>query len=179
MICASAAIAGCNSESHTTTAKPTAPTTASTAPSSTTPADPQTAAKKTALEVYQGYWREMQALYADRKGTSTGLKEYAASEALDAAENDAQYAHGRGRIYIGKVTVSQSKITGTDLKRQVPKVMLSSCLDVSQWQPVVADTRKAVKLPANRLTKYLIASTLEKWPQGWRVVRDEPQDKKC
>ncbi|MGX1267094.1 replication-relaxation family protein [Streptomyces phaeoluteigriseus] len=26
---------------------------------------------------------------------------------------------------------------------------------------------------------YLIATTLEKWPQGWRVVRDEPQGKKC
>ncbi|OQR61994.1 secreted protein/lipoprotein [Streptomyces maremycinicus] len=121
----------------------------------------------------------MQAFYADRNGTTAGLKGYAASEALAVAENAAGRAHARGRVYIGKVTVSQSTVTETDLDRQVPNVTLSSCLDVSQWQPVVADTRKPVDLPANRLTKYLIASTLEKWPQGWRVVRDEPQGKKC
>ncbi|MFE8018245.1 secreted protein/lipoprotein [Streptomyces antibioticus] len=141
--------------------------------------DPEAEAKRTALKVYQSYWGEMQALYADRDGTSAGLKQYAASEALSVAESAAGRAHARNRIYIGEVAVSQSVVTGTDLDSKTPKVMLSSCLDVSQWQPVIADTRKPVELPANRLTKYLIATTLEKWPQGWRVVRDEPQGKKC
>ncbi|GGQ97513.1 secreted protein/lipoprotein [Streptomyces asoensis] len=135
--------------------------------------------KKIALEVYQGYWRKMQAYYADRNGSTADLKQYAASEALEVAENDAQRAHSRNRIYSGKVTVSQSAVTGTDLDRKVPNVTLSSCLDVSQWLPVVADTRKPVDLPTGRLTKYLITTTLEKWPEGWRVVRDEPQGKKC
>ncbi|MEU9272303.1 hypothetical protein AB0E04_43925 [Streptomyces sp. NPDC048251] len=180
ILCASAALAGCSSGDDSTAAESTAPTlTASAAPLSTAPADPEAEAKETALEVYQSYWGEMQAFYADRDGTSKGLKQYAASEALSVAENDAQRAHARNRIYIGKVTVSQSTVTGTDLEREVPKVTLSSCLDVSQWQPVVADTRKPVDLPTGRLTKYLIAATLEKWPQGWRVVRDEPQDKRC
>jgi hypothetical protein len=146
---------------------------------SSAPADPEAAVKETALAVYRGYWREMQALYADRDGTTEGLKRYAASEALDNAENAAERAHARGRIYIGRVTVSESTVTGTDLDRQVPNVRLSSCLNVSQWQPVVADTRKPVALPDNRLTKYLVVTTLEKWPQGWRVIRDEPQGKKC
>ncbi|MEU9272719.1 hypothetical protein AB0E04_46140 [Streptomyces sp. NPDC048251] len=180
ILCASAALAGCSSGDDTTAAESTAPTlTASAAPLSTAPADPEATAKETALEVYQSYWGEMQAFYADRDGTSAGLKQYAASEALSVAENAAGRAHARGRVYIGKVTVSQSAVTGTDLDSRTPKVMLSSCLDVSQWQPVVADTRKPVELPVNRLTKYLIATTVEKWPQGWRVVRDEPQGKKC
>ncbi|MGW7646925.1 secreted protein/lipoprotein [Streptomyces bobili] len=157
-------------------AEPTAPTAS---PSTTVSADPEAAVKATALAVYQEYWREMQAFYADRDGTTAGLKQYAASEALSVARNAGERAHARGRIYIGSVTVSQSRVTATDLDRQVPNVTLSSCLDVSRWQPVVADTRKPVALPANRLTKYLIATTLEKWPQGWRVVRDEPQGKKC
>ncbi|WP_174855774.1 hypothetical protein [Streptomyces rishiriensis] len=70
-------------------------------------------------------------------------------------------------------------VTKTELDSPTPRVTLSSCLDVSQWQPVIADTRKPVKLPTNRLTKYQVLTTLEKWPQGWRVVRDEPQGKKC
>ncbi|MEU8576424.1 hypothetical protein [Streptomyces asoensis] len=174
-LCATAALAGCSSGDDTT-----APTTTASATFVTpAPANPGPEAKKTALKVYQSYWREMQAYYADRDGATTDLKQYAASEALAVAENAAARAHARGRIYIGKVIVSQSTVTGTDLDRQVPKVMLSSCLDVSQWQPVIADTHKPVDLPANRLTKYWIASTLEKSPQGWRVVRDEPQGKKC
>ncbi|MET9062815.1 hypothetical protein ABZX99_33950 [Streptomyces antibioticus] len=180
VVCASAALAGCSNQDDTSAAESTAPTpTAPTAPASTAPADPEAMAKKTALEVYQGYWQEMQAYYADRDGTTEALKGYAASEALASAESDAEYAHGRGRIYIGPVVLSESTVTSTDLDSKTPKVMLSSCLDVSQWQPVIADTHKPVKLPTNRLTKYLIASTLEKWPQGWRVVRDEPQDKRC
>ncbi|MFI1445232.1 hypothetical protein [Streptomyces fructofermentans] len=177
VICATLAAAGCSSGDGASAAESTAPTI--TTPTASASMDPQAAAEATALKVYQGYWREMQALYADRNGTTADLKGYAASEALSVAENAAGRAHARGRIYIGKVSVSQSTVTKTDLDREVPKVMLSSCLDVSHWQPVVADTRKPVDLPANRLTKYLIASTVEKWPQGWRVVRDEPQGKKC
>ncbi|MDQ0577853.1 hypothetical protein [Streptomyces rishiriensis] len=53
VLCASAALAGCSSGNDTTTAESTAPTlTASAAPLSTAPADPEAAAKKTALEVY-------------------------------------------------------------------------------------------------------------------------------
>ncbi|MET7457838.1 hypothetical protein ABZT03_39525 [Streptomyces sp. NPDC005574] len=179
VLCTTTAIAGCSSQDNTTTAKPTAPTTASTAPSSTTPADPQAAAKQTALEVYQGFWREMQALYADRNGTTMGLKQYAASETLSKAESDAQRAHARGRIYLGKVTFSDAVVTKTELDSETPRVTLSSCLDVSQWQPVDAKTRKPVTLPSHRITKYQVLTTLEKWPQGWRVVRDKPQGKKC
>jgi hypothetical protein len=180
VVCSAATVTGCGGGDVAASATSTAPTApASTAPSSSAPADPEAEVEKTALEVYRGYWREMQAFYADRDGTTEGLKRYAASEALSSAESDAQRAHARGRIYTGTVAVSQSTVTGTDLDRQVPKVTLSSCLDVSQWQPVVADTRERVDLPADRLTKYLISSTLEKWPQGWRVVRDEPQGKKC
>ncbi|MET7458715.1 secreted protein/lipoprotein [Streptomyces sp. NPDC005574] len=98
---------------------------------------------------------------------------------LAVAENDAQRAHARNRVYIGAVNVSASTVTAIGLDRQVPNVKLSSCLDVSHWQPVVADTREPVDLPTGRLTKYLIATTLEEWPEGWRVVRDEPQGKKC
>ncbi|WP_405624933.1 hypothetical protein OG933_01785 [Streptomyces sp. NBC_00016] len=88
VLCAAAALAGCSSGGDDTTAsESTAPTfTASAAPVSSAPTDPEAAVKKTALEVHQGYWREMQAYYADRDGTTEGLKGYAASEALAGAQ---------------------------------------------------------------------------------------------
>ncbi|GAB7109548.1 hypothetical protein JCM4814A_78630 [Streptomyces phaeofaciens JCM 4814] len=155
LLCTTATLAGCGGGDDTTAAEPTAPTTtASAAPASTAPVDPEADAKKTALAVYLSYWGEMQAFYADRDGTSAGLKQYAASEALSVAENAAGRAHARNRVYIGKVTVSQSAVTGTDLDSKTPKVMLSSCLDVSQWQPVVArhpQARRAARQPAHEV----------------------------
>ncbi|MFJ9026312.1 secreted protein/lipoprotein [Streptomyces sp. NPDC102259] len=125
------------------------------------------------------FWREMQVLYADRNGTTKGLEQFAASETLSKAESDAQRAHAQGRIYPGKVTFSDAVVTKAELDNKTPRVTLSSCLDVSQWQPVDATTREPVTLPADRITKYQVRTTLEKWPQGWRLVRDEPQGKKC
>ncbi|MFD7935313.1 hypothetical protein ACFV4T_12405 [Streptomyces sp. NPDC059755] len=180
MLCMSAALAGCSGGDDTTAAEPTAPTTAApTAPVSSAPADPEAGAKATALTVYRGFWQEMQALYADRNGTTKDLKQYAASETLSKAESDAQRAHAQGRIYLGKVTFSDAVVTKTELDSTTARVTLSSCLDVSRWQPVDAKTREPVTLPADRITKYQVRTTLEKWPQGWRVVRDEPQGKKC
>ncbi|WP_327187903.1 hypothetical protein [Streptomyces sp. NBC_01334] len=180
VLCAAAALAGCSGGDGTTAAESTAPTlTASAAPVSTAPADPEAEAKASALTVYRGFWQEMQALYADRNGTTKGLEQYAASETLSKAESDAQRAHAQGRIYLGKVTFSDAVVTKTELDSTTPRVTLSSCLDVSRWQPVDAETRVPVTLPADRITKYQVLTTVEKWPQGWRVVRDEPQGKKC
>ncbi|WP_234482059.1 hypothetical protein [Streptomyces sp. MBT49] len=180
MLYAAAALAGCSSGEDTTATESTAPTlSASAAPVSTAPADPESEAKSTALTVYRGFWREMQALYADRNGTTKDLAQYAASETLSKAESDAQRAHAQGRIYLGEVTFSGAMVTKAELDNPTPRVTLSSCLDVSRWQPVDAKTREPVTLPGDRITKYQVVTTLEKWPQGWRVVRDKPQGKKC
>ncbi|WP_405764575.1 hypothetical protein OHU34_03345 [Streptomyces sp. NBC_00080] len=111
VLCATATVAvvGCSSGDDTTATESTAPTlTASAAPVSTASADPEAEAKATALTVYRGFWQEMQALYADRNGTTKGLEQYAASETLSKAESDAQRAHAQGRIYLGKVTFSDA-----------------------------------------------------------------------
>ncbi|MGW4101894.1 secreted protein/lipoprotein [Streptomyces sp. NPDC004976] len=141
--------------------------------------DPAETAKKEAITTYQGYWQEMEKLYADRNNAGANLKKYAASAALENATADAKRAHDDGRVYIGDVRVTDPSVTKYNPTGRIPHVIISSCLDISQWQPVDADTEKPVILPSNRLTKYLILSTVEKWPEGWRVIRDEPQDKPC
>ncbi|MER6851629.1 MULTISPECIES: secreted protein/lipoprotein [Streptomyces] len=121
----------------------------------------------------------MEKLYADRTGKSAHLDRYAASEALKGAEADAKSAHDRGLVITGNVTLSDQSVTKVDVSGQVPNATVSSCLDVSQWVTSNAKSRKPVSLPENRLTAYRIISVVEKYPEGWRVTRDEPQGKAC
>ncbi|MFF7234251.1 hypothetical protein [Streptomyces sioyaensis] len=168
------AVTSCSGASDDPKASPT-PSTAQ----PTKPADPTETAKKDAIATYQSYWKEVEKLYADPSGKSAKLKQYAASAALKNVESDAKQAHDHSRIHIGQVTVGNPAVTELDLKSKTPRVALSSCLDISRWKVVDAKTKKPVSLPSNRLTKYVIQSEIERWPGGWRVIRDEPQGKRC
>ncbi|MGP4001331.1 hypothetical protein [Streptomyces sp. 8N706] len=171
------AVSACSSnDSKANDSKPS-PTPSATQP--TKPADPAETAKKDAIAAYQAYWQEMEKLYADSTGKKAELKQYAASTALKNAEADAKRTHDRNRVHIGGVTVGNPTVTKLDMSREVPNVTVSSCLDISRWQVVDTTTKKPVTLPSNRLTKYVIVTTVERWPEGWRVIRDEPQDKSC
>lgn len=145
----------------------------------TKPTDPTEAAKKDAIATYQSYWKEVEKLYADPHGKGAQLKQYAASAALKNVESDAKRAHGRGLLLKGPVTVQDPKVTKVVTHGKLDYAVISSCLDISKWKTVKADTKKPVTLPSNRLTKYVIQSTVERWPEGWRVTRDEPQDQRC
>jgi hypothetical protein len=121
----------------------------------------------------------MEKLYADPTGKSAHLDHYAASAALKNAETDAKSTHDRGLINTGDIAVTDQAVTKVDTSGKVWNATVSSCLDISRWQTVNAITKKPVSLPDNRLTKYVIVSTVEKYPEGWRVTRDEPQGKSC
>lgn len=84
-----------------------------------------------------------------------------------------------GQATVGHVVVRTPTATQADIHRKIPNVKLSSCLDVSQWKVINRDTRNPVVLPSDRLTRYVVVSVVEKWPAGWRVIRDEPQEKSC
>lgn len=180
--CAVSALAvGCTTNEPTSQKPPSTPPASTSATASPTPTkeDPAEAAKKEAIATYVEYWQAMEKLYADKSGKAGKLKQYAASEALRNAELDAERAHGRNKLHVGTVTVQNPTVTKADLNRQVPHVILSSCLDISKWQVVDATTKKPAVLPSNRLTKFVITATVERWPEGWRVVREDPQDKSC
>lgn len=167
-------VTSCSDASDTPKTSPT-----SSAARPTKSADPTETAKKEAISSYQSYWKEVEKLYADPSGKSAKLKQYAASAALKNAEQDAKRAHGRGLVLTGHVTVQDPTATKVVTDGKLDYAVISSCLDISKWKTVKADTKKPVTLPSNRLTKYVIESTVERWPEGWRVTRDEPQDKRC
>ncbi|MGK3943347.1 hypothetical protein ABK046_33520 [Streptomyces caeruleatus] len=172
------ALAGCSSNNPDASPSDASsrPTAGSSAPTATVTA---ATVDTTVISVYKAYWQEMEKLYADPTGKSAHLDQYAASAALKNAEADAKRAHDRGRIYTGSVALTAQTVTKVGASGRIPNATVSSCLDISKWRRVDAKTKKPVSLPADRLTKYLIVSTVEKYPGGWRVTRDEPQGKSC
>ncbi|MFM9812762.1 hypothetical protein ACKI16_30140 [Streptomyces scabiei] len=178
-LCAALALTACSSsDGKKDEATDESPSVAQ-SPQSSAPADPKETAKKEAVTAYGAYWQEMEKLYADPTGKSAHLDQYAASSALKNAEADAKRAHDRGRIYTGSVALTDQTVTKVNVSGKIPNATVSSCLDISKWRRVDAETKKPVSQPENRLTKYRILSTVEKYPEGWRVTRDEPQGKSC
>ncbi|MFE9769751.1 secreted protein/lipoprotein [Streptomyces sp. NPDC005808] len=176
-LCAALALSGCTSSgSGSEAAAQGTPASPSSTPSAAK--DPAETMKKEAIAAYAGYWQEMEKLYADRTGKSAHLDQYAASAALKNAEADAKSAHDRGNVLLGEVALTD-QTAKVDASGKLANATVSSCLDISAWQTVDAETKKPVSLPENRMTKYWIVSTVEEYPQGWRVIRDEPQGKPC
>ena len=177
-LCAALALTACSSSGGKNEVTGESPSVAQ-SPASSAPVDPKETAKQEAITAYGAYWKEMEKLYADPTGKSAHLDQFAASAALKNAEADAKRAHDRGRIYIGSVALTDQTVTEVNVSGKIPNATVSSCLDISRWRRVDAETKKPVPQPGNRLTKYLIVSVVEKYPQGWRVTRDEPQGKSC
>ncbi|MER7056575.1 secreted protein/lipoprotein [Streptomyces sp. NPDC000351] len=121
----------------------------------------------------------MEKLYADPTGKNAHLDRYAASEALQSAETDAKSTRDRGLVITGNVSLTDQNVIKVDVSGQVPNATVSACLDISRWVTTNAKSREPVSLPENRLTAYKIISVIEKYPEGWRVTRDEPQGKAC
>ncbi|MEV0981991.1 hypothetical protein [Streptomyces sp. NPDC049915] len=177
-LCAALTLAACSSSNEKDEATDHSPN-VTRSPAATATADPVDTAKKEAITAYGSYWQEMEKLYADPTGKRAHLDRYAASAALKNAEADAKRAHDRGRIYTGSVALTDQTVTKADISGKIPNATVSTCLDISKWQTLDAETKMPVSLPKNRLTKFLIISTVEKYPEGWRVTSDEPQGKSC
>lgn len=145
----------------------------------TAPADPSEQTKSQLIALYRAYWDETERAYAAGTTKGTRLSEYAAGVAMASTTNDIAGQRKAGQVAIGEVAIKDSVVTAIDLDRKVPSATLASCLDIAQWELMDRTTRAKVDLPDERLTKFVMTSTFEKWPEGWRVVRDEPQSKAC
>lgn len=176
--CVVATAAGCSSDKSSDPKAAPSATTATKKPS-VRPTDPTEAAKNEAIATYTSYWREMSRSYAKGGVEGTTLKDYAAGSALVSATTGMTNMRKGGQATFGEVTVVNPTVTQIDVARKVPNVRLSSCLDVSRWEVIDRDTKKPVVLPSDRLTRYVVVSVVERWPEGWRVVRDTPQEKPC
>ncbi|GGR67721.1 hypothetical protein [Streptomyces roseolus] len=152
------------------------PTTA--APSTPAP-DPTEQTKTELTGLYRSYWAEMEKAYQLGSTKETRLSDYAAAVALAEAEKNVTTHSTAGRTTSGSVGVNDTTVTKLDLNQKMASATLSTCLDISRWNLINKATKKKIDLPSERLTRYVIVTTLEKWPQGWRIVLDEPQEQTC
>ncbi|MFB7356133.1 hypothetical protein [Streptomyces gardneri] len=174
-------LVACNSAEDKPEAKPPTtpvPMTTSVAPATPAP-DPSELTKSALVHLYRNYWAEVEKAYEQGSTKETRLSDFAAGLALSKAQKNVTNHSTAGRVTKGTVSVNSLTVTMLDLNRKVPNAKLSTCLDISQWTLIDKATKKRVDLPSGRLTRYVIVTTLEKWPQGWRVVVDEPQDQAC
>ncbi|MFE5484105.1 hypothetical protein [Streptomyces sp. NPDC056527] len=169
---------GVSEPSDKPSATPTTSGSATEAPTPT-PSDSVDQTKTQLIHIYDNYWAQMEKAYALGSAKETDLSKYAAGLALVKAEKNIANHSKAGRSTTGTVRISSSTVTKSDLSSKVPSATLTSCLDVSEWDLIDRKTKKKVALPEGRRTQYVIVSTFERWPEGWRVIKDEPQDQAC
>ncbi|MET7714856.1 hypothetical protein [Streptomyces sp. NPDC005407] len=155
------------------------PSTSAPSSESTKTADPTEQAKADVISLYSQYWQQMERAYAKGSADGTDLKKYAAGPALVGAKQEIKGMYQADQIVTGKVTLGNPTVTKIDLTRKVPNATLSTCLDVSKWDVIDRKTKKKAALPKDRLTKYVSVATVERWPDGWKVIKDEPQETAC
>ncbi|MEV0521832.1 hypothetical protein AB0I66_00250 [Streptomyces sp. NPDC050439] len=179
-LCTAGVLTSCTSgDSDTDSNKDSAPP--STSAAMDTPAmsvDPQAKDKQAVLEVYKRMWEEQVKAYAaaDLKGTE--LKKYATASAYSRAKFDVEGLQRKGIFAKGKPG-HETKVTSTDLERQVPRAELTDCLDTSTWKYFYRKTGKPVPLPEGNLSRYVTTVKAEKWGKKWMVLEIEPEQRAC
>ncbi|MEV7304340.1 hypothetical protein [Streptomyces clavifer] len=175
--CTLTAAAGCSSEPDTDK-KPAKSASAAPTSEPSKPADPSETAETEVLDTYAKFWNEMERSYAHGSTAGTDIKLHAAGVALVRAQDGSAGMKKDGQLMTGGVAVSSPTVTKLDIERKVPSATIASCLDVSHWDVVDAGTKKKLPLPSDRLTKYVNISVLERWPSGWKVIENDPQEGK-
>ncbi|MEU9062427.1 hypothetical protein AB0D13_27060 [Streptomyces sp. NPDC048430] len=176
--CTMAGIPACSSDDSTTTSKKSSTPPASEPSQAKSSADPTEKAKAEVLDIYAKYWRQMERSYGQASTSGTDIKQYAAGVALVQVQQGTADMKSDGQLLTGSVKVGSPTVTQIDIDGKAPSATISSCLDVSHWDIVDAKTKKQLPLPSERLTQYVNVSTLERWPDGWKVIEDDPQEGK-
>ncbi|MBC9729315.1 hypothetical protein [Streptomyces sp. TRM68367] len=174
--CAALSLTACGGDKDDEAKSPTLQnsSSASTSPS----ADPKEAASRALLADYQRYWDETELAYAKSSLDGTELDKYAVGTALAATKQDLKAMKNAGQVAEGKVTLSP-KVQTMDLTGKIPSATLRDCVDITGWKLVDADTHKEIKLPKERLTRYISIAKAEKWGNRWVMLSTTPENTSC
>ncbi|WP_052499811.1 hypothetical protein [Streptomyces vietnamensis] len=181
VLVAALAVSACTSSSDSGSEKDKGELpTVSAAPSKSATVDPSEAAKAEAISTYTSYWTELPKVYAIPSIDGTDLKRYTAAEALSQAEAGVKNLKTTKSVMTGLPVMTNPTVTDAALDKKTPSVTISSCLDVSQWKIIDKASGKPAVMPSNRVTKYVVVSLVERWPDGWKVLKAEPKaDQPC
>ncbi|MFD0437256.1 hypothetical protein [Streptomyces chartreusis] len=150
----------------------------STSPSATKSADPQAAAKAEVLAVYRSYWDAQVKAYAKASPVDTGLDKYAFDKALGKAESELVALKLNGNVIKGEPKLSP-EVTAVNLDESPKKATITDCVDVTNWNLVKQKTGEKVKLPKERLTRFVTTINARTVGDKWMIVETQQQDRTC
>ncbi|MFF6979413.1 hypothetical protein ACFZAV_17075 [Streptomyces sp. NPDC008343] len=151
---------------------------ASASPSTTKSADPQAKAKDEVLAVYNSYWDAQVKAYAKASPVDTGLDKYAFDKALSKAESELVALKLNGNVIKGEPKLSP-EVTAVSLDESPKKATITDCVDVTNWKLVKAKTGDEVKLPKERLTRFVTTIHARTVGDKWMIVETQQQDRTC
>ncbi|MET7296377.1 hypothetical protein ABZS79_30430 [Streptomyces griseoloalbus] len=151
---------------------------ASPTPSATPSADPQAKAKAEVLTVYRNYWDAQVKAYAKASPVDTGLDKYAFDEALGKAESELVALKLNGNVIKGEPKLSP-EVTAINLDESPKKATITDCVDVTDWKLQEEKTGEEVKLPKERLTRFVTTISARTVGDKWLIVETQQQDRTC
>ncbi|MGY4963658.1 hypothetical protein [Streptomyces sp. 900105245] len=151
---------------------------ASASPSATQSADPQAKAKAEVLAVYRNYWDAQVKAYAKASTVDTGLDKYAFDKALGKAESETVSLKLNGNVLKGEPKLAP-EVTAVSLDESPKKATITDCVDVTNWKLVTAKTGEEVKLPKERLTRFVTTVSARTVGDKWMIVETQQQDRTC
>ncbi|MFE0774320.1 hypothetical protein [Streptomyces sp. NPDC058861] len=151
---------------------------ASASPSATKSSDPQATAKAEVLAVYRGYWDAQVKAYAKASPLDTDLDKYAFDKALGKAESELVALKLNGNVIKGEPKLSP-EVTAVNLEESPKKATITDCVDVTNWKLVKAKSGDEVKLPKERLTRFVTTINVRTVGDKWMVVDTQQQDRTC
>ncbi|GGT28088.1 hypothetical protein GCM10010271_35120 [Streptomyces kurssanovii] len=140
--------------------------------------DPQAKAKAEVLAVYRSYWDAQVKAYAKASPVDTGLDKYAFDKALGKAESELVALKLNGNVIKGEPKLSP-KVTASSLDESPKKATITDCVDVTNWKLVKQKTGDAVKLPKERLTRFVATISARTVGEKWMIVETQQQDRPC
>ncbi|MFJ5851107.1 hypothetical protein [Streptomyces sp. NPDC092903] len=151
---------------------------ASPTPSATRSADPQAKAKSEVLAVYRSYWGAQIKAYAKANPVGSGLDKYAFDKALGKTESELVALKISGNVLKGKPKISP-EVTAVSLDESPKKATITDCVDVTNWKMLKEKTGKEVKLPKERLTRFVTTVSVRTVGDKWMIVETQQQERTC
>ncbi|MFH8737584.1 hypothetical protein [Streptomyces sp. NPDC017964] len=158
---------------------PSPKSTISSSPSATASPSPSESGPRAEVEAaYRHYWDEMIDAYAQGSMKGTAFKEYAVAQAYSTADAEVKILAKKGYVSTGRPSIDP-RITKVDTSKKTASSTFTDCVDITKWKLVKRSTGSDVKLPGDRLTRYISEVRAEKWYGHWVIVKVEQEARSC
>ncbi|GAA1167526.1 hypothetical protein F4556_001158 [Kitasatospora gansuensis] len=120
------------------------------------------------LRAYQGWWDARIAAFGQPEDDPAAVRGYATDQALSDTLVSRQQLREAKLVMVGTPRNSPL-VKSIRLTDNPPSATVEDCVDVTDWHQADATT-KALRDPAQRLTRYVATATLRKTDSRWLIV---------